>query len=461
MVSDAAKNMAPLRIRLRTLVNLRWLAVAGQVAAVIFVYFGLGFTLPLYPVLAAIAASGWLNVVLTFRYPASKRLTGREARIYLGYDLLQLAVLLFLTGGLQNPFALLFLAPVTISATILSLGATVQLGGLAFICVTLLAFWHEPLPWRVGETLNMPALYTGGIWAAISLGLVFLSAYAWRVAAETRRMSDALAATQMSLARQQQLSALGALAAAAAHELGSPLGTISVVARELEHSAAASGPMREDLTLLREQAERCREILARLSHRPGSAEHPDMLAVAPITEILSEVYPAADATAQGVRITVRATGPNKSEEEPPPLVRRSPELAHALSNLVENAVEFAENEVILHAVWSAAELRVRILDDGPGFASSIMGLVGEPYLTTRRSRFAADGQAVSLDRGQKGGMGLGIFIAKDLLERTGAQVSFANRKSGGAAVTIAWPRPMIEVLSIDETNISDLVGAGN
>ena len=131
--------MAPLRIRLRTLVNLRWLAVAGQVAAVIFVYFGLGFTLPLYPVLAAIAASGWLNVVLTFRYPASKRLTGREARIYLGYDLLQLAVLLFLTGGLQNPFALLFLAPVTISATILSLGATVQLGGLAFICVTLLA----------------------------------------------------------------------------------------------------------------------------------------------------------------------------------------------------------------------------------------------------------------------------------------------------------------------------------
>jgi two-component system sensor histidine kinase RegB len=186
-----------------------------------------------------------------------------------------------------------------------------------------------------------------------------------------------------------------------------------------------------------------------------------MLAVAPITEILSEVYPAADAAEQDVRITVRATGPNKSEEEPPPLVRRSPELAHALSNLVENAVEFAENEVILHAVWSAAELRVRILDDGPGFASSIMGLVGEPYLTTRRSRFAADGQAVSLDRGQKGGMGLGIFIAKDLLERTGAQVSFANRKSGGAAVTIAWPRPMIEVLSIDETNISDLVGAGN
>lgn len=460
MIDDIAKNMAPLRIRLRTLVNLRWLAVAGQAAAVIFVSFGLGFTMPLYPVLAAIAASGWLNVVLTLRYPASKRLTGREARIYLGYDLLQLAVLLYLTGGLENPFALLFLAPVTISATILSLGATVQLGGFAFICVSLLVFWHEPLPWRAGESLNLPSLYTGGIWTAISLGLVFLSAYAWRVAAETRRISDALAATQMSLARQQQLSALGALAAAAAHELGSPLGTISVVARELEQSGAASGPMREDLTLLRGQAERCREILARLSHRPGSAEHPDMLAVAPITEILSEVHPDTDPGGRDVTITVKADTQSKPDETPP-LVRRSPELAHALANLVENAVEFAESEVILHAVWDAAELRVRILDDGPGFASSIMGLVGEPYLTTRRSRMAGEIQQAGLHRGQKGGMGLGIFIAKDLLERTGAQVSFANRKSGGAAVTIAWPRSMIEVPDREETDRVDPMGIGS
>ncbi len=461
MVDGHAKNMAPLRIRLRTLVNLRWLAVAGQAAAVIFVSFGLGFTMPLYPVLAAIAASGWLNVILTLRYPASKRLTGTEARLYLGYDLLQLAVLLYLTGGLQNPFALLFLAPVTISATILSLGATVQLGGFAFICVSLLVFWHEPLPWRAGERLDLPPLYTGGIWAAISLGLVFLSAYAWRVAAETRRISDALAETQMSLARQQQLSALGALAAAAAHELGSPLGTISVVARELEQSGAASGPVREDLTLLREQAERCREILARLSHRPGSAEHPDMLAVAPINEILSEVHPDIDPGDTDVTITVRTATHRKPDEEAPPLVRRSPELAHALANLVENAVEFAESKVILHADWNAAELRVRILDDGPGFASSIMGLVGEPYLTTRRSRMAGEIQQAGLRRGQKGGMGLGIFIAKDLLERTGAQVSFANRKSGGAAVTIAWPRSTIEVPAHEETDRLDPLGIGS
>lgn len=460
MADDGVENLAPLRIRLRTLVNLRWLAVAGQAAAVIFVSFGLGFTMPLYPVFAAIAASGWLNVILTLRYPASKRLSGREARIYLGYDLLQLAVLLYLTGGLQNPFALLFLAPVTISATILSLGATVQLGGFAFMCVSLLVFWHEPLPWRAGESLDLPPLYTGGIWAAISLGLVFLSAYAWRVAAETRRISDALAATQISLARQQQLSALGALAAAAAHELGSPLGTISVVARELEQSGAASGSMREDLILLREQAERCREILARLSHRPGSAEHPDMLAVAPIAEILSEVPPEIDPGGTDVTIAVKA-GASSKPDEAPPLVRRSPELAHALANLVENAVEFAESEVILQADWNAAELRVRILDDGPGFASSIMGLVGEPYFTTRRSRMAGEIQQAGLRRGQKGGMGLGIFIAKDLLERTGAQVSFANRKSGGAAVTIAWPRSTIEVTDHEKTDRLDPMGIGS
>jgi hypothetical protein len=255
------------RVRLRTLSNLRWLAVAGQSAALFLVYFVLGYSLPILYCAIGIAVSAGLNVVLALRYPASHRLTNREATFYLAFDVLQLAALLYLTGGIANPFALMFVAPVVIAASTLNLGNVLILAGIAFASVSLIAIAHRPLPWPAGEELFLPELYQAGIWTALVIGIGFTSVYAWRIASESSRMSAGLAATQLALSREHRLSSLGALATAAAHELGTPLGTIAVVARELEHSLPENSAEVEDVRLLREQAERCRAIIARLANR--------------------------------------------------------------------------------------------------------------------------------------------------------------------------------------------------
>ena len=257
------------RVRLRTLSNLRWLAIGGQSAALFLVYFAFGFSLPLVYCAIAIAASAVLNMVLAVRYPATHRLANREASYYLAFDVVQLAALLYLTGGITNPFALMFLAPVVIAAATLNLGNTLMLAGITFVAVSVIGVVHRPLPWPAGETLALPPLYQSGIWAALMIGIGFTSIYAWRMASESTRMSAGLAATQLALAREHRLAALGALATAAAHELGTPLGTIAVVARELERGLMEAGPEKsaeiEDVRLLREQAERCRAIIARLA----------------------------------------------------------------------------------------------------------------------------------------------------------------------------------------------------
>src|SRR6201991_5029270 len=254
------------RVRLRTLCNLRWLAIGGQSAALFIVYFALGYRLPFIACAVAIGVSVALNVSLTFRYPPSHRLTNREATVYLAFDVLQLAALLYLTGGIANPFALMFLAPVVIAAATLNLGNVLILACIAFASVSLIAVVHRPLPWPEGEALLLPQLYQAGIWTALVIGIGFTSVYAWRIASESTRMSAGLAATQLALAREHRLPSPGALATAAAHELGTPLGTIAVVARELERALPANSAEVEDVRLLRDQAERCRAIIARLAN---------------------------------------------------------------------------------------------------------------------------------------------------------------------------------------------------
>src|SRR5918994_425961 len=252
-------------LRLDTLVRLRWLAIAGQSAAVIGVRFGLGFPLPFALCLLVIVASVWVNLLLRIQYPASHRLSDNVATALLAFDILQLAGLLYLTGGLENPFSMLFLAPVLISATALTPERTLGLGLLAIGCATLLVLTHKPLPWYPGQSFTLPFLYVTGIWAAIVLGTAFTGIYAWRVAEEARQLSQALAATELVLAREQHLSQLDGLAAAAAHELGTPLATIALVVKELDRQAPKDPAVAEDIKLLREQVERCRNILAKLT----------------------------------------------------------------------------------------------------------------------------------------------------------------------------------------------------
>jgi two-component system sensor histidine kinase RegB len=425
-------------VRLRTLSNLRWLAIAGQSAALFLVYFAFGYSLPLGYSVIAIAVSAALNIVLALRYPASHRLANREASYYLAFDVLQLAALLYLTGGIMNPFALMFVAPVVIAAATLNLGNTLILAGIAFASVSLIGIFHRPLPWPSGETLVLPQLYQAGIWAALVIGIGFTSVYAWRIASESARMSAGLAATQLALAREHRLASLGALATAAAHELGTPLGTIAVVARELERALPANSPEVEDVRLLRDQAERCRAIIARLAN-PEEA----MLGQAarlPLGALLDDI--AAPHRGEDVAITVTVAN---GDAGAPPQVWRAPELLHGLGNIIENAADFARTEVRIAASWDAALLSVVIEDDGPGFAPEIYERIGEPYVTSRPGHNAPGD--TDIDPGALGeheGMGLGFFIAKVLLEQTGGTVNATNPPGGGARVSVSWARGVID-----------------
>ena len=262
------------RLRLQTIVRLRWLAVLGQSVTVVGAYWVLGIDLPIGGCLAIIALSAWLNVALRIRYPASQRLKSGYAFVMLAYDILQLAALLYLTGGLENPFAFLLIAPVTVSASTLPLRVTAALGALTITVATVLTSFHHPLPWFNHSNLLLPFPYVMGVWAAVVSGILFIGFYSWRTAEEARRMAKALAAAEMVLAREQKLSALDGLAAAAAHGLGTPLATIAVVTKELMRGAKPSDPHYEDLTLLRAQAERCRDILAQLA---GGGEQQDII----------------------------------------------------------------------------------------------------------------------------------------------------------------------------------------
>ncbi|MCC6467091.1 MAG: ActS/PrrB/RegB family redox-sensitive histidine kinase [Alphaproteobacteria bacterium] len=412
------------RLRLRTLVVIRWVAVMGQAAAVLFVHLGLGFDLPLAPVGATIFAAALSNVIMAMTRPAQARLSDRDGAIYLAFDILQLSLLLFLTGGVQNPFAILLMAPVTIAAATLSGSSTVALVGLTVAAIACLGAYHLRLPWA-GEAVEMPGIYQAGIGVALTVATLFIAVYAWSLSNAQRRMLDALAATQAALAREQRLSALGGLAAAAAHELGSPLSTIAVVAQELRRAVSPDDPLSEDIALLVSQSQRCRDILARLAERPEQSGGAPF-ELLPASALVEAAAQAATAAPPGVATRLAAAASDGSGE---PLLARAPEILHALGNLVENARQFARTAVTVETRWSADELTVTVADDGPGFAIDILGELGEPYLTNRRGG---------------GHMGLGVFIAKTLLERTGATLVFANQASGGAEVAIRWRRADIE-----------------
>ena len=400
---DLADHHPRRNVRLDTLVRLRWLAV--------------------------IALSAWLNIALRLRFHLTQRLEPDRAAWLLAFDIAELAILIFLTGGLQNPFAFLFLGPVLLSATALPPRFTIALGIFAVACATVLVFTHYPLPWDNDDPLSLPPIYMMGVWLSILLAIGFIGVYAWQITEESRQLADALAATELVLTREQHLSQLDGLAAAAAHELGTPLSTISVIAKELENAIPADAPHGEDVRLLRSQATRCRDILAKLTEL-SSDEPFDRI---PITSLIEEVVaPHRDF---GVAITV--TKPY--DATPEPVGARNPAILYGLGNLVENAVDFASERVDVAMQWDEDTIEVVISDDGPGFSSDILGRIGEPYVTTRR-RKADDNDD------QPTGLGLGFFIAKTLLERSGATLNFANRgvPHRGAIVTLRWNRSEFE-----------------
>lgn len=414
-------------VRLDTLVRLRWLAVIGQSTAVLVVQYALEFEFPFWACLAVIALSAVVNIALRLYFQSTQWLPPNWTTGLLAFDIAELGLLLFLTGGLQNPFAFLFLGPVLISATALPPRYTIMLGSFAALCATALVFFHYSMPWDTEDKLILPPIYLMGEWLSIILAIGFIGLYAWQIAEESRQLSDALAATELVLAREQHLSQLDGLAAAAAHELATPLSTIAVIARELERAIAADSPHGEDIRLLREQATRCRDIIGKLTELPSNQPFDRVTLTTLIEEV---VAPHRDF---GITINV-VTPPDRSAE---PGTERNPAILYGLGNIVDNAVDFAKSRVEIDAVWDGTSAGIDVSDDGPGFAPEILQHIGEPYVTSRR-RKPGDGD----EEGR--GLGLGLFIAKTLLERSGATLTFENRPKGGASVHVRWPRADFE-----------------
>jgi two-component system sensor histidine kinase RegB len=416
------------RLRLRTLVTLRWGAVGGQMLALLVVRFLFGFDLPLLACIGLIGLSALFNLALLLAFPPQRVLGQWEAAVQLAFDTLQLGGLLYLTGGVANPFAALVIVPVILAASSLKGRDTLMLAGLAVATVLALAAISQPLPWTRGSPLILPSLYRWAAAVALAAAAMVTAAYARRAAAESARMELALHAAEGVLAREQRMSALGGLAAAAAHELGTPLATIAIVAKEMARDSPP-GPMREDAELVSSQAQRCRDILRRLAEAPDEGDR--VYARVNLAQLLEEAAGPESDDEVRVEWSVMA----QPDTEPPDLIRY-PEVAHALTSFIENAIDFAKTEVRLVGRYDYESIAIEVRDDGPGFAPEIFAKLGEPYVTSRPSgEHSPSGHL---------GMGLGFFIAKTLLERTGASVDFYNARNGGAVVSIRWPRDSIE-----------------
>jgi two-component system sensor histidine kinase RegB len=424
-------------IRLRTMILLRWVAIAGQLIALTVAQMIYGIQLELGLCYLAIGLSVIANLVAGFVFPENKRLSEFENLGMIVFDLLQIAFLLYLTGGLNNPFALLLLGPVTISATALNLRSTLVLCSTAIVVVTLLSFYQLPLVTKEGEILRMPALFIFGQWTALVIAIIFTSAYSRRVTFEVHAMSDALAATQMALAREQKLTDLGGVVAAAAHELGTPLATIKLTSAELISDLKDQPELLEDVILIRDQADRCRDILRDM----GRAGKDDLhMRHAPVEAVIEEA--AEPHMGRGKEMILRQTG-EAAQRKNQPVIIRKPEIIHGLRNLIQNAVDFASRTVWVETSWTDSHLSIRIMDDGAGFPPQILGRIGDPFMRERPRTSAYT------ERPEYEGMGLGLFIAKTLLERSGARLRFANgsdsARGTGAVVEVIWPRQSVEV----------------
>lgn len=409
-------------VRLGTLIAIRWMGLAGQLFALGLVGFVLGFDVRAEITLPLVLASGALNLWFALRSDTNMRLRDSQASAHLAFDLVHLAALLFATGGLANPFSILMLVPTTVSATMLARRNTYSLIALSIALVTIIAFTPYPLPWD-GEPPIVDPLFLTALWISLCFTLIFLAVYMARVGKESRVRARALVATQFALEQEQKLAALGALAAAAAHELGTPMGTIMLAAKDLLSTWRGDETTKADLELILAEVTRCRDILAELREhkKAGDGEH---FATQSVEGVLREAAAPHEKRGIGIEFLIHPS----AEFD----IVRAPEIVHSVRSIVENAVGFARNQVTISAEMSDETLSVVVEDDGPGFDPQIVRHLGEPYVTTRRPK-----------PGRDGGLGLGLFIAKSLLERTGASLSFGRAALGGASACIKWPQSAV------------------
>ena len=429
------ENMArPVGISSRTLSNLRWFVVIVQFILVFVIGVVLGFPIALKESMALITILALINISFSLSTVRLGRLNEGKALPMLCLDLIQIILLIAFNGGLENPLIFFCLLPIVIAANMLSYISTMIMGGLMMVMVSIIGFYYAPLPWLpslFGFFLGAPSLelpwgYRLMVWLSLGLCLFFIIGFIWICSKDSRRLSSALAEATHALAHERELSALGALAAAAAHELGSPLATISVVAKDLKAQDITneqSWPLiKEDHALLYEQAERCRNILVTLAEKPPK-EGGQPYDLPTLSDLIEEI--AYKHVSPNIDCEVYLESDIRGME---PIIERKPEFLNALGNLLSNAGQFAQSKVMVKIFWDWNIVRVIIADDGPGFPAQVLNMAGEPYISTRS--------------GKEGHMGLGLFIAITLLESIGASIKFHNQH--GAQIHIKWIRDEIE-----------------
>ena len=409
----------------KTLVNLRWIAIMGQLIAINFVFFFLKLNLPIFETHVIIALGLITNIILQFRIKTNQ-LNDLYSAFFLAYDLFRLTVLLYLTGGIFNPFSLLIIVPTIVSSTFLSMGTTIILGTLTIFLLFFLKEYHKILPGLDLYSFNFPEYYLAGTLVSIIIGLVFLSYFGIKFSGETKKRTEALDKLQQVMAKENELDSLGGQAAAAAHSLGTPLATISVVVKELKKEIGDSSKHSKDLDLLISQAKRCSEILKQISKKEIIDDQ--FINLIKVEDLLDEIIISFKETSEKKIALFEGEDKNKIN------IKRSPEIVYGLRNFIGNAAKFADKQVNISLISDDKALVLIINDDGPGFSEDIINFIGEPYLKSKSKKVSG-----------KAGLGLGIFLGKTLLERKKARLIFSNNEDlKGASVKITWNIPDIK-----------------
>ena len=419
-------NPQGLRITLETLINIRWIAIVGQFFTVSVVEYFLKFEFPYFGTLTLIFLSALVNVYLEINKSKFLTINNFYATLSIFYDLVQLILLLFMTGGLSNPFSILIIVPTTISVTYLSRGSSQFIVTCSIIFSTVIAFYHMPLPYPVNENLVLPKYYNIGLWLSLGIGIIFLGNYAYQLGRDNRVRSTALSRLEEELTKEKVVNSVGGMAAAAVHELATPLATISLVSKELQKQLKDNSNIKEDINLLIEQSERCSSILKDIAQRKQKDEFIENISP---KELINEIVFSLN-NISNKEINVENLNLNQRMK-----MTKKTEISYALRNFIENSIKFAKNKINIEIDQNKKRTAITISDDGDGFNKDIIANLGQPYL-----------HSDNIKKNKKG-MGLGVFISKSLLERCLAQVTFRNNKSlPGASVKIVWNNSQLENL---------------
>jgi len=403
----------------KTLVVLRWIALVGQYSTINIVYFIFKFELPFFYCSLVIFIGVLTNLYLQFKF-TKNQLNNFASTFFLFYDLIQLASLLYLTGGITNPFAILLIVPAIVSSTFLNLKSTINLSVLTIIILLFLTVYNLPLPHYGTSHYNVPDTYLYALPIAVIITLIFLTYFGVRFGIESRKRTEALNRLELILAKEHELESIGLQAAAAAHSLGTPLSTITVIAKELEKDIGKNSKYSKDISLLLSQTKRCSDILKDLSK--DQLEEDNFLSNIKIEELLSEIVRSFS------EISEKKLSLFTEKNELNPQIERTLEITYGLRNFIGNAVKYSNSLIDITLESNSKITEVKVCDDGPGFSEDILDVLGEPYIRSKNKIISS-----------KSGLGLGTFIGKTLLERMKANVKFGKcQKTSGAMVTIKW-----------------------